>query len=1009
MTYVKKLVLQGFKSFAKKTEIPFDTGVNVVLGPNGSGKSNISDALCFVLGRLSIKSMRAAKSRNLIFMGSPYVKPAKEASVKIVFDNSNRTFNVESEEVSIERVVRHNGQGVYRINGETKTRTDVIEMLAHAEIDPYGFNIILQGQIQSIVKMHPEERRKIVEEVAGISIYESRKEKSMKEMEKTEEKLKEIGAILRERTAYLRNLDRERAQALKFKELEENEKKCRATILTKKRDEKNKELSILMKNIEKENNEKNKVRGQIEKIQKSLEEKSDEINKINKDIQKATGVEQDVLNNAIANLKAEIEGLKVRKENYENRKGEIGKRIEEMNKNIPSIKKEIDELKKKSPLMARKTQELKKKKDELAELEEERKKALTLRSDLNSLKERIKDKEVQIARASAESENLLKQIEEQSIDFEYKNKDECAKEIEKLKSKLKDRKEELEELGKEGLEHEKKISVNNFEIKRVEKIKEDVDKIETCPLCQSKITEEHVNHVFEEADEKIKEARKTIGKLREELEVIAEKKKTLLKLLEETEKKISDGESELSRHRAVREKQELLKKYVESEKILQKELKELEHRRKNLEEKSINVSAIEEKYDSKILEIQEISSITEENVDTTVLYKERELENIGNIIKRSKKDLEEISTEIRDIGETLNVKVEELEEKEKKDRELNEKFKKMFERRDKLQKETGEMSLEISRTQNTLRGIEEQINYFRIGKAKIDAGKEALEMELAEFAGVELLQGSVNALEEKLVKIQNSLKNIGNINMRALEVYEEVKKEYDIVQEKVETLQKEKEDIMKIIEEIDKKKRREFLRTFKAINSLFSENFSKLSSKGTAFLEIEDKENIFDGGVNIVVRLAKGKYFDVTSLSGGEQTLVALSLLFAIQEHKPYHFYIFDEIDAALDKRNSERLAALINRYMKSGQYIVITHNDAIIMNSDILYGVSMHDGVSKVLSLKLDEKTKYEKEPEPEVIEKTTREIAEKEIKNELELDNMDNGFRENNSSEISSRNAIN
>ena len=104
----------------------------------------------------------------------------------------------------------------------------------------------------------------------------------------------------------------------------------------------------------------------------------------------------------------------------------------------------------------------------------------------------------------------------------------------------------------------------------------------------------------------------------------------------------------------------------------------------------------------------------------------------------------------------------------------------------------------------------------------------------------------------------------------------------------------------------------------------------------------------------IVVKLAKGKYFDVTSLSGGEQTLVALSLLFAIQEYKPYHFYIFDEIDAALDKRNSERLAALLNQYMKSGQYIVITHNDAIIINSNFLYGVSMHEGVSKILSLKL-------------------------------------------------------
>ena len=261
----------------------------------------------------------------------------------------------------------------------------------------------------------------------------------------------------------------------------------------------------------------------------------------------------------------------------------------------------------------------------------------------------------------------------------------------------------------------------------------------------------------------------------------------------------------------------------------------------------------------------------------------------------------------------------------------------------------------LSENQQELWQIEDQMNYLKVGKAKLDAESESIKFELSEFAGIELLNISMSILEDKLKKAQDILQNVGPINMRALEVYEEIKKEYDIVQEKVNILMKEKEDILKIIEEIDKKKTLTFTRTFKAINSLFSDNFSKLSSKGLAYLDIENKEEIFNGGVNIVVKLGKGKYFDVTSLSGGEQTLVALSLLFAIQEHKPYHFYIFDEIDAALDKRNSERLAALLNQYMKSGQYIVITHNDAIVTNSDVLYGVSMHDGVSKILSLKLD------------------------------------------------------
>ena len=112
--------MQGFKSFAKRTEIPFDKGINVIIGANGSGKSNISDGLCFALGRLSIKSMRAAKVNNLLFMGSKYAKPAKEASVEIVFDNTQRTFGLDRDEIVLKRIVKSNGQGIYKINDETK-------------------------------------------------------------------------------------------------------------------------------------------------------------------------------------------------------------------------------------------------------------------------------------------------------------------------------------------------------------------------------------------------------------------------------------------------------------------------------------------------------------------------------------------------------------------------------------------------------------------------------------------------------------------------------------------------------------------------------------------------------------------------------------------------------------------------------------------------------------------------------------------------------------------------
>ena len=190
--------------------------------------------------------------------------------------------------------------------------------------------------------------------------------------------------------------------------------------------------------------------------------------------------------------------------------------------------------------------------------------------------------------------------------------------------------------------------------------------------------------------------------------------------------------------------------------------------------------------------------------------------------------------------------------------------------------------------------------------------------------------------------------------MRALEVFDKVEEQVKIIHEKVETIEKEKEKVAKIIEEIDKKKKKSFVKTLEAVNEYFTRNFAQLSRKGSVFLELENKKDPFEGGLNILIKVSRGKYFDITSLSGGEKTLIALALIFAIQEYKPYCFYIFDEIDAALDKHNSELLAALIKKHKTTGQYIIITHNDTLISEASNIYGVSMQENISKIISLKI-------------------------------------------------------
>lgn len=944
--------MHGFKSFPRKTELHFTSGINVILGPNGSGKSNVSDALCFVLGRLSIKSMRAAKAKNLIFLGTKGASPAREAMVEIFFDNSDNSFSVEEKEISIKRIVRRNGQSIYKINNQTKTRQEVLSLLAQAGIDPNGFNIILQGEIQNLVRMHTEERRKIIEEVSGISIYELRKEKSLKELDKTEEKLKEVLAVLRERTSYLNNLEKERQQALKFQKLEQDIKKYKASILNHNLIKKNKELDFLDNEISKKNLEIEKVKKLIISTQTLIKNLEEKIISINNTIQKSTGLEQEKLNQEITDIRAELAGMNVKLENYEKKLSLISKQKQELEENIRNDEVSIKELKRESPTVNKNQKEVEYKKQELEKLEQQRKKFYMIKSELKSIRERIQDKKSLLQNHINESEFLLKQIK--TLSKELFDRNTTATKLDALKISLAEKKELLNNLRKKELELEKISYSNENEIDNQNKLMEKISKIDICPLCKSKITDEHIYSIKKEITPKINFLEKEIGDSDKELGIIYKKREILQQEIEQVSQEISQRESDLIKLININEKIEQIKVLQEKKSRTSAELNELEKIQKNLEGNFDENMNVEQKYETAKIEVQEISLRTEENVNSEITFKQRELERAKISLKQLLRDEEDLTEEIISVKKNLNEKEKTLYNKKRQEEELSKKFQRLISERDDLQKKIRENDFLVSSKQNITHNLEQEINNFKIDKARVNAERENLETEMLEFPNIEIIKNSKEVLVQKLNQAQETIMRIGSVNMRSLEVYETIKKEYDSINEKVETISKEKGGILKIIHEIDIKKKKAFLKTLKELDEIFSRNFSQLSSKGQVYLELENKTEPFSGGINIVVKTGHGKYFDVKSLSGGEQTLVALSLIFAIQELSPYSFYLLDEIDAALDKRNSERLAGLLRKYMKNGQYLVITHNDEIITNATNLYGVSMHDGISKIVSLKI-------------------------------------------------------
>ena len=957
MIYIKKLVMHGFKSFVRKTEIPLSSGINVIVGANGSGKSNVSDALCFVLGRLSIKSMRAAKAGNLIFLGSKAAAPAKEAIVEIVLDNSDRTFSVESDEILIKRIVRRNGQSIYRINSETKTRQDVLSLLAQGGIDPNGFNIVLQGEIQNFVRMQPEERRKVIEEVSGISVYEMRKEKSLSELEKTEEKLKDVLAILRERTIYLNNLEKERQQALKFKKLESDVKKFKASIIysdiaQKKKisEEINSKISNKTKEIEKEK----KI---ILEIRTSIENLESKISTINSTIQKSTGLEQERLNKEIADLRADLAGMNVRRESHENKINSLSKQKVDVQETIRNLELQIKEMQKGAPSVIKNQKDIETKKRELEKLEEQRKKFYTIKSELKSLKERIQDKNNTMNSYLNESDFLLKQIK--SVSQELSDAKMTPEKIDILKSSISEKKNLLESLIKREISLEKLSGANEIEIDKEKKTIEKISKMDICPLCKSRITKEHIDSIHGEIHEKIEALEKEVENSDKEINEIYNKKNILNQEIEQLNTDIARGNSDLMKISSIHDKQNQMKVLQEKIDYLKGELAELNKREKTLGSSFDENSNLEQKYETARIEVQEMSLRNQENVDSEISFKARELERSRISLKQIFREEEDLASELGEVKKGMTEKESALEKKKKQEFELTEKFKKMILERDSLQRNIRDSEIEISKKQNTIYNFESEFNNLKIESAKINAEIENFETEMLDFPNVEIIKASKEILSEKLIRTQEMLSQIGSVNLRSLEVYDEIKKEYDSIKEKTDTIAKEKDGILKIIHEIDIKKKKTFLQTLNSLNEIFSRNFSQLSQKGTVSLDLEDQKEPFNGGVNITVKTGHGKYFDVKSLSGGEQTLVALSLIFAIQELKPYPFYVFDEIDAALDKRNSERLGELLKKYMQKGQYIVITHNDEVMANSTNLYGISMSEGISKVVSLKLDNQEK--------------------------------------------------
>ena len=365
-----------------------------------------------------------------------------------------------------------------------------------------------------------------------------------------------------------------------------------------------------------------------------------------------------------------------------------------------------------------------------------------------------------------------------------------------------------------------------------------------------------------------------------------------------------------------------------------------------LEEKRKEYSKIRKKAVEKQIRIQEL--------ENEINKRKYELEYIIKEIQEKEKEKEYLKRRIEELREDIE-KLKVLKEKTSQEiKEMEGSVYSLFKERGKFEKEISELKAYLGRLKLQEEELKEKIYDREKEIISLEDKLSAIEEKLSEYKDLEIgeVKESVIKLREEINKAKREIKLIGNVNFRAQEDYEQELSRFNEYKEKQIKLKEESKAIKNLIEEIEAKKRKVFLEAFNTINKNLKRIFSFLSPGGIAEMFLDNEEDPFSGGVQLTVK-PRGKDVQyLEAMSGGEKTLAALSLIFAIQEYKPSPFYYFDEVDAHLDEVNARKVGELIRQKSKEAQFIVVTLREVVASFADRIIGVSARGGISEVFAL---------------------------------------------------------
>lgn len=1183
--YLKRLESVGFKSFAERINVEFVPGLTAVVGPNGSGKSNITDAIRWVLGEQSVRSLRGSKMEDIIFQGSDSRNALNVAEVTLTLDNTSKQLPLDYEEVSITRRVYRSGMSEFYINKQACRLKDIVELFMDSGLGRDAFSIIGQGKVEEILSSKAEERRTIFEEAAGVLKYKQRKQQAEYKLAETEENLFRIEDIMHEIEQQLAPLEKQ-AQTAK-------------TYIAYKEELKSKEVSYIITQI-------NQLHSTWENLKKTIEdEKVKHITLATSIQKKEVRMEQSkeaitLLDQTIEQLQEKLleetksmEQLEGQKRLYEERtkhassnKEHVKKQIEQADERIEHFQTNIiheneveQSLKAELQQTNKKIRDLQKSliasKETLAEdLEAQKSTYIDLLNEQAAKRNELQSTERQLAqieqkeRSQEEKTNRLKKTYKDVKDaftiskqaYEEKNTfyEQSMKENQERKQLLQEQRESLEKAQQQLNEYQHKMATlesrkdvlaemkEAFQgffhgVKRVLQARDDkqlegihgavvelidvpkpytvaietilggqaqhivttndraareaiswlkktnygratflplasiqprfvpeqmlhtlrnyegfigvgadlirVDKSYTKAVAHLMghvlvaDTLKHANHIakqtnrrfrivtlegdvvnpggsmsggaahkkgpslftrdheLEEIQGRLQKARIVIQDKQDEVERLHSTVTTLSQEVNDSDALITEARMTVQQKRdAFYQAESDVKQannqlnlskveysqfindqqmYTQQVTQLKQEISKLEERGQAIEETIDQLTQQQQTFESdRQAQEQALHQYQIEHAEQTERYKNQQYK--VNTLKKQLSEEQEQSRAYKQEYEQYMQLEKSSAQMDEIDNSIHQSTKTIDQinqdiqsKRNKRYEETKWMTSEereLKESQKQLQGIMQNIQKKEVQENRLDVELENLlshlqqeytltyERATQQFNFVE----DLDVAKEHVQKIKHSIDNLGTVNLGAIDEYDRITERNAFLTEQRDDLVEGKETLYAIIHEMDHEMKTRFSETFEQIKEEFSIVFKELFGGGSAQLTLTDPKKLLDTGIEMIAQPPGKKLQHLGLLSGGERSLTAIALLFAILRVRPVPFCVLDEVEAALDEANVVRFAKYVRQHSASTQFIVITHRKGTMEKADVLYGITMQEsGVSRLVSVRLEETEK--------------------------------------------------